>query len=350
MDAGWYIFKSHWYDTGTWEVDPQRFPRGLRAVGDYAHQKSLKTIVWFEPERVAPGSWLYQNRPQWLLGAEGKDKLLNLGDPEAWHWLVEHVSSLIQGQGIDLYRRDFNFDPLDIWRSNDAPDRQGITEIRHVTGYLAYWDELRRHPDMLIDTCASGGRRNDLETLRRAVPLWRSGYPFEPTAMQDQTYGIALWIPYFETAVNSDDPYVFRSQMVPAVGIGVEPDSKEIDYPRFLTLLAQWWTGANDYYGDFYPLTSYSTANDVWMARQFDRSDSGEGVVQVFGRPGSPFEPARFKLRGLDPQTRYTFRDLDDPQEAQMTGEELMDSGLGVSIKERPGATLITYQRTERHE
>jgi alpha-galactosidase len=346
MDAGWYTFKSHWYATGTWEVDPERFPHGLRAVSDYAHQKNLKTIVWLEPERVAPGSWLYEKHPEWLLGTEGKDKLLYLGNSEAWQWLVEHVDSLIKEQGIDLYRQDFNFDPLAIWRSNDAPDRQGITEIRHVTGYLAYWDELRRrHPDMLIDTCASGGRRNDLETLRRAVPLWRSDYPFEPTAMQDQTYGMALWIPYFGTAVNADDPYVFRSQMVPAVGIGVEADSKEIDYSRYLRLLAQWRTVTDDYYGDYYPLTPYTPANDGWLAWQFDRSDLGEGMVQAFRRPQSPFESARLKLRGLDPDAQYTVRDLDQPQGRQMSGRELTESGLLVSIREQPGAVIITYRR-----
>src|ERR1039457_1103667 len=87
--------------------------------------------------------------------------------------------------------------PISIWRANDASDRQGITEIKHVVGYLAYWDELRRRfPAMLIDTCASGGRRNDLETLRRAVPLWRSDFAYEPAAMQQMTYGMALWIPY----------------------------------------------------------------------------------------------------------------------------------------------------------
>ena len=73
-------------------------------------------------------------------------------------------------------------DPLSNWRENDAEDRQGITENHLVTGYLAYWDELRRrHPNMLIDTCASGGRRNDIETLRRAVPLLRSDWLLEPT-------------------------------------------------------------------------------------------------------------------------------------------------------------------------
>ena len=83
---------------------------------------------------------------------------------------------------------------------DDTEDRQGITEIKHVTGYLAYWDELRRrHPDMLIDSCASGGRRNDLETMRRAVPLWRSDYAFEPVGHQCMTYGISLWLPFHGT-------------------------------------------------------------------------------------------------------------------------------------------------------
>jgi len=52
-----------------------------------------------------------------------------------------------------------------------------MTENLYVQGYLAYWDGLlQQHPGMLIDSCASGGRRNDLETLRRAVPLLRSDY------------------------------------------------------------------------------------------------------------------------------------------------------------------------------
>ena len=64
--------------------------------------------------------------------------LLDLGNPEAWKWVVDHVDSLITEQGIDAYRQDFNIDPLSYWRAGDAADRQGITEIRHVTGYLAY--------------------------------------------------------------------------------------------------------------------------------------------------------------------------------------------------------------------
>ena len=65
-----------------------------------------------------------------------------------------------------MYRNDFNLDPLGFWRGADAPDRQGITEIRYVEGQYAIWDELLRRgiPGCAIDNCASGGRRIDLET------------------------------------------------------------------------------------------------------------------------------------------------------------------------------------------
>ncbi len=346
MDAGWYPFRDGWWNTGTWEPDPKRFPRGLTPVTQAAHKRGVRTIVWFEPERVAPGSWLYENRSEWLIGPDGKNKLLYLGNEEARRWLVEHVSRLLREQNIDLYRQDFNFEPLELWRSNDPPDRQGITEIKHVMGYLAYWDELRRRfPNMLIDTCASGGRRNDLETLRRAVPLWRSDFAYEPSAMQQFTYGMAFWIPYFGTSFNSLDPYIFWSQITPATAIGLEPGRSDGGYHRTLELVGQWRRMADFYYGDYYPLTRYSTENTDWMAWQFNRPELGDGVVQAFRRPASPFETARLKLRGLVAEARYRFCELDSQNCSEWTGSDLLGRGLMVAIPSRPGAVVLTYKR-----
>jgi len=358
MDAGWYPNNGSWVNTGTWEVDPKRFPSGLRAVSDHAHADGIKIILWFEPERVTPDSWLYDHHPEWLLKApsnagdqlyEKSWRLFNFGDPQALEWMTNHVDKLITEQGVDLYRQDFNMDPLNFWRANDAPDRQGITEIRYVTGYLAYWDELRRrHPKMLLDSCASGGRRNDVESLRRAVPLTRSDYllePVEPISQQMQTLGMAQWIPFFGTGTSGVDPYVFRSQMTPGIITSWDLRRKDSDVGAMQKLVKQWRTVSPDYYGDFYPLTSYSLSNEVWAAMQFDRPEAGEGFVEVFRRSHSPYETARIRLEGLDESAQYTFENLDDSTAHEFSGKSLMDGGIEVHLKRAPDSALLTYKR-----
>jgi alpha-galactosidase len=351
MDAGWYAFRDGWWNVGTWEVDRNRFPNGLRAVSNHAHEKGVKTLLWFEPERVTPGTWLYDNHKEWLLGADGQQKLLDLGNPAARQWLVEHVEKVMADEGIDIYRQDFNFEPLRYWRANDAPDRQGITEIKHVCGYLAYWDELRRrHPGLLIDTCASGGRRNDLETLRRSVPLHKSDMEYPNlTAKQTQLCGIAFWVPYFGAPVypaERVDVYGFRSGIAPMTGMGYDSRREDLDYALLRRLVAEWRrTAPILLYGDYFPLTSWSAAGDAWMACQFDWPAKNQGVVQAFRRPDSPYESARFRLCGLDGAAIYELVNADQPTTTTMSGRDLMETGLLVTLKDRPSAALITYSR-----
>ena len=367
MDAGWYVGaeENNWPFTGTWEVDrrPHRFPNGLRAVSDHAHAKGVKIIVWFEPERVAAGTWLATEHPEWVLGGEGGG-LLNLGDREAWDWLVNHIDRIITDEGIDLYRQDFNIDPLSFWRANDSAesagdDRQGITENKHVMGYLAYWDELlRRHPGLLIDSCASGGRRNDIETMRRAVPLLRSDYLFEPVGQQNHTYGLSYWLPFYGTGYNpsngvgwgwgsgqiSYDSYTRRSNMCPS-NIGCFDFRLEVDESLIRKLYHEWLEIAPNYFGDYYPLTPYSLEQNVWSAVQFNRPAAGTGHVQAFRRADCIYESGRIPLRGLDPGATYVIKDFDAPAPASATGRELMEEGLLVTIPERPGAATLLYRK-----
>jgi alpha-galactosidase len=359
MDAGWYVQQQGWPQVGTWEVDPRRFPSGFKPISDHAHANGVKILVWFEPERVAADTWLSNNHPEWILGGKGGG-LLNLGNPEAWHWLVEHIDRLITENGIDLYRQDFNMDPLDYWRRNDAPDRQGITEIKHVTGYLAYWDELRRrHPNMLIDSCASGGRRNDLETMRRAVPLWRSDYAYEPIGHQGMTYGISLWLPYHGTGtvmsagapyygggVTAIEPYAFWSNVSPSLGIGMDVRERGLDYDAIRKLIAEWRELNPLYTGDYYPLTPYTQADDAWIAWQFDRPEQGDGAVQAFRRQNSASPEMALKLQGLEAGARYEVKEAGGRSVGIFTGRKLMTEGLPVSIDDKPGAAVLFYHKT----
>jgi alpha-galactosidase len=345
MDAGWYVNRSGWPNTGTWLVDSNRFPHGLRAITDHGHAHGVKSIVWFEPERVTGGTWLAEKHPEWLL----KGTLLDLGNPQARQWLTDHIDHLLSEQGIDLYRQDYNIDPLEFWRSADAPDRQGITENHYVTGYLAYWDELRRRrPGMLIDSCASGGHRNDLETMRRSVPFLRSDYIFDPLANQCHSYGLAFWLPYNGTGTGPRQfsLYELRSNMsCPKQTPCWDLRERGLPYAVLRKAVREWRSYADDYLGDFYPLTPYSLEREAWMAWQFDQPEKRKGVVQAFRRDASIYETARVKLHGLEPRARYRVTDLDATGPAkEYSGEELMSRGLALSIAEMPGATVLTYQ------
>lgn len=385
IDAGWYpagrspeAAKCMWcYSVGTWEPDRARFPKGVREVADRLHKRGAKLCLWFEPERVYPGTKLFEEHPEWLLfippGTE--DRLLNLGNPEARQWMTDHLDRCIKEEGVDIYREDFNMDPLPHWRTNDAPDRQGLTEIHHVQGHLALWDELlRRHPGLAIDTCASGGRRLDLETLRRSVPLLRSDYTDNPDSQQAQTLGLSLWVPYHGSGLwATADVYGRRSYLLPAVHAAVNT-SKSEDYANFKAMQAEFRRVEAYLLGDFYPLTPFSRAMDtnvwaaaeaptwppkapdrplaldVWAAWQFDRPEMGAGIVQVFRRAESPYEQACLRLHGLDPKATYRLENFDRATPTEASGKDLMETGLGITLPQRRTSCIVKYQRVKSAE
>ncbi len=235
VDAGWYLCRdgagdeTHWCVTGTWAADPERFPRGLAPVSANASRHGAQLLLWFEPERVFPGTSLAENHPEWLLDRPGwapDDRpprpttepahsfwlqdvsgLLDLSNPACQAALADMISGLIETYGIGIYREDFNYGPLEFWQAHDPADRRGATENLYVQGHLEFWDILlERHRGLLIDSCASGGRRNDLETMRRSVPLHFTdfGYGLHPVKLDFQQT-MYEWLPYFKETTQSWD-------------------------------------------------------------------------------------------------------------------------------------------------
>ena len=91
--------------------------------------------------------------------------------------------------------------------------------MKYVEGLYMYWDGiLKRFSNALIDNCASGGRRIDLETMDRSAPLWRTDYSYgEPNGYQCHTYGLSLYVPQNGTGCSYTDPYSFRSSYSSAI-------------------------------------------------------------------------------------------------------------------------------------
>jgi alpha-galactosidase len=344
-----------WVNTGTWEVDTNSYPRGFGELSGAVHKLGMKFLLWFEPERVGhPGSWLATQHPEWLLSGNSSTAgaILNEGDLAAFHWLTNHINGMIKANGVDWYREDMNgAGPAPAWHNHDAPDRQGMTENLYIQGHLAYWDALlAMNTGLRIDSCASGGRRNDLETMRRAVPLWRSDYPqvggrtMLAQSNQAFTYALSSWLPFQGTAnMGFWEPYFYRSSFVTAFDNGgINTNNAAVQKRAY----SEWKQLAPIMLnGDYYPLSPYSLTNTEWMAWQFDRPDTGEGYVQAFRRQDNDEAMRSFRLSGLVPAAQYELRNLDVNGIKKSSGKELMEQGLAVEIPSKPGAVIVTYRR-----
>jgi alpha-galactosidase len=360
IDTGWFPIpigvppdNNAWTYTGTWQADPARFPNGMLEVTDEVRSYGARTIVWHEPERCRPGTWLYDNHPEWMLAdGDPQHRYLNWGHPLAYNWAVDTFTGLIDDGGVDLFRIDFNYvGPLANWNATDVAGRRGATQAHWVAGFLSFLDHLRTtYPAMLIDNCASGGRRLDLETLRRSVPLTRSDLFRVSEGNQCHTFGLSSWIVCQGGTADAYSTYGIRSAM------GWHMEAHLVDLLTAAPTAAEWATYAdglhewnavkNCYFGDFYPLTAYSTSASAWIAYQFDRPDTGAGIVQAFARPSAPSTSLTVQLRGLVPTATYHIWDVDHPTAvSSFMGAQLATTGVDMAPVPRPYAVTLAYQK-----
>ncbi len=355
IDAEWYGQGGWAESVGNWQINQRIYPQGFKPLAELLHSDKRELMLWFEPERVVKDTQWYREHREWLLENGGSTLLMNLGNSNACRFVTDFISSRVQEYQLGCYRQDFNMDPRPYWEKADAADRKGIAEIRHIEGLYAFWDGLTaRHPHLIIDNCASGGRRIDLETVGRATPFWRTDGPRDAIAHQCHSYGLMAWVPL--SAISQDregDTYEFRSSMCSSLcinwnhsGDGVRP-SFPADFPfDWARRTLEQYVGIRDfYYGDYYPLTGYSQAADQWMAYQLDRPETGAGLVVALRRPQSPYEVGRLALNVLDPKATYQVTNLDSGEQVRESGRVLMEQGLRVGIPERPGSALWVYRK-----
>lgn len=367
MDAGWYgedtkptpdEFEGDWYQhTGDWTVSPYIHSRALCDVSEAVHKAGMKFILWFEPERVIKGTPISRTNPEYFLEISGnKSLLLDLGNEEAWQYCYQTLSNMIERIGIDGYRQDFNMAPLSYWRQNDGENRKGITEIKHINGLYRLWDALlARFPHLLIDNCASGGRRIDIEMMRRSIPLWRSDYqcPANHDAVGAQMHNHAYntWIPYSGTGTGrSYEGYQIRSTYGASLATNWSFSQKEEFVPTeqtaaFIRKYMREYLKIRPYFSeDFYPLTELSTARDTWCATQFDRPSQNDGMLLIFRRENAPYESAQFPLFAIDEDSAYEITDLDG--ETWVMSGKALASEFSVSTPRR-SSKIFLYKKIE---
>ena len=360
--AGWnegaadYAHGRSWANTtGNWTIDSTRFPQGLKPVADAAHRVGAKFMVWFEPERVIKGTQWAVEHPEWMLDLpsepDGTYLLFDLGNTEAREWLSHYIGDMIEQNGIDYYRQDFNMQPDKYWAAHDEPGRKGMKEIRHIEGLYAFWDYLlERFPGLLIDNCASGGRRIDLETIVRSAPLWRSDYYHydDPDGYQGHTYGLNFFLPLHGTGILQTDKYSFRSSISSALIYNWKVTDNQGSFLDMQDRIDEFKSIRDYFYEDYYPLTGIerTTDADVWIAYQMHRPSDGTGIVVAFRRAACPDRSVTVALSGLEAGRSYRIVDTDSGTTSILTGAELA-SGFEISSDESRASFLFRYAPAE---
>lgn len=359
IDAGWYPCNNDWPFTGSWYANPKTLPNGMTAIGEKTDAEGIQLLVWFEPERVRCGSDIWNEHPEFLLYYKKQDNpwlqdnaLYNLGNKQACDWMIDTVDALIKKWHIRIYRQDFNFAPGFYWAQNTEPDREGILENLHIQGYYRYWDALiDRNPGLWIDSCASGGRRNDPETMRRAVPLHYTdmGYGNHPTK-QKQHREMFEWIPYFRAhSMNWDEPdgsyggtshtiddFAYQNALAPAMTSMLEWNASEELYALSRRFVPIWRKAAElELSCDYYPLTECRADSSDWYAMQFDGGD--KGFIQIIRNVKVKSDCITLNNIHVDTDKTYTFTDFLGHRSFSISGKELSEVGFTDKLPPRSG-------------
>lgn len=173
LDDGW--FQGRRDDTsslGDWVADSGIFPNGLDPLISHVHALGMDFGLWVEPEMVSPDSALYRAHPDWCLHLTGQSRptqrsqlVLDLTLRAVTDHLFGQLSGLLNSHAIAYLKWDHNRDLFPLAGKGTA----------QVTALYALLDRLRAaHPDVEIETCASGGGRVDLELMKRCSRFWAS--------------------------------------------------------------------------------------------------------------------------------------------------------------------------------
>ena len=173
IDAGWYADGDWWDSVGEWEESRKRFPEGVKKVTDYIRSKGLVPGVWLEPEVMGIRCDLAKKLPDdWFFVRHGKrvyDRSrfqLDYRNPAVRAHMDEVVDRLVSEYGVGYIKTDYNIEP-GIGTELSA-DSVGEGMLEHERAYISWLDGLfKRHPELIIENCSSGGLRMDYGMLSR---------------------------------------------------------------------------------------------------------------------------------------------------------------------------------------
>ena len=194
LDDGWFGRRDcDRRGLGDYDCNLDKIPGGIASLSKEVHDRGMLFGIWVEPEAINPDSALYERHPEYALQEKGRDfrfgrheLLMDLTNKEVGDYIVENVSRLIDENHVDYIKWDMN-------RMMNAVS--GAYNHRYI---IALYDILERifkpRPNVLFESCSSGGNRFDLGMLCYSPQIWSSD-DTDPIERLDIQKGLSYFYP-----------------------------------------------------------------------------------------------------------------------------------------------------------
>lgn len=320
LDDGWFGQRDD--DTSAladWEVDNRKYPEGLDPLIEHIHGLGMSFGLWFEPEMINPNSNTFRTHPDWALGAEDQipgrqQRALDMANPEVRDYLFDSISGILSAHAIDYIKWDHN-------RVLPMPD------AAQTRGTYALLDRLREaHPEVEIESCASGGGRIDFGILARTHRVWMSDSNDALERLKIQ-HNAAMFLPMAVTGSHVGPRTChtsgrvldirFRAWVAAGRHMGFEMDPRELtdDEAEVLRNVTQWWKANRDWLTRADILRLDSPDPSV-IAEQHLAEDGSKFVVFAGKANTSPqIAPRPLRLTRVSPDVFYEI-DLKNREDA----------------------------------
>ncbi len=348
LDDGWFSTRcTETSGLGDWWANTDRLPDGIKGLSEKIEALGMKFGLWFELEMANKDSELYRNHPDWIIHTPGrheshgrKQYVLDFSRKEVVDYIYDMVAKILSESKISYIKWDMNRNITECFSQGYGPERQGEIFHRYILGLYDLYNRLNTaFPQVLFESCASGGGRFDPGLLYYAPQCWTSD-DTDAGERQKIQYGTSYAYPVSSMGahvsitpnhqVNRMTPLKTRGNVAMFGAFGYELDLARLtdeergivrEQIRFVKKYRRLI-----HTGTFYRLLSPFEGNfTAWMVVAEDKKQAIVGYFKMLNDVNREFR--RLRLQGLDEEFLYHMEE-DSEDIGAFYGSELMHIGM----------------------
>ena len=366
LDDGWFGHREGDNSSlGDWTTDYRRLPKGISYIADEIHKMGMQFGLWFEPEMISIDSELYRTHPEWMIctphrkPSVGRHQyVLDFTNQEVIDYLFDAISSIIQETKLEYIKWDYNRHITDAYTATLLATKQMEFGHRYILGVYQLLERLTKaYPEVLFESCSSGGGRFDLGMMYYAPQAWTSDDtdPIERLKIQHGTsYGYSLSMMSAHVSASPNEQSGRRTNLdtraaVAYFGVfGYELDvttleaaeaekvKEQIDFYKKYREVFQ--------YGNFYRIRSPFEDDVVdWQVVSSDKSTAILLHTSLISHLNPGYSVVKFCV--LDEDKRYTIAGTDE----EFFGDELMNAGVKIVPEGAENGPVISTPEYQSH-